>query len=89
MVVIRGVNIYPGAIDEVVREVVGTVEYRVTVDTRSALPELIVEVESDQAAAYNLEARFKEVLALRVPVTAVASESLPRFEMKARRWRKL
>jgi phenylacetate-coenzyme A ligase PaaK-like adenylate-forming protein len=34
----------------------------------------------------SLEAAFQTRLALRVPVAVVAAGTLPRFEMKARRW---
>ena len=89
MVVVRGVNVYPAAIDEIVRSLCGTAEYRVSFDTRPALPELSIEVESSAETAVQLEARFKQVLSLRIPALAVSEGSLPRFEMKAKRWRHL
>ena len=89
MVVVRGVNVYPAAIDEIVRSLCGTAEYRASFDTRPALPELSIEVESSVETAAQLEARFKQVLSLRIPSSAVPAGTLPRFEMKARRWRRL
>lgn len=87
MVVVRGVNVYPSALDALLREGPGIGEYRVTVDRSGALVELSIEVEGDDAQAEAAERRIQESLALRVPVQAVPEGSLPRFELKARRWR--
>jgi phenylacetate-CoA ligase len=49
-----------------------------------------VEVEpetgGDNALAKRLAKAFQESLALRVPVKLVEPGSLPRFELKAKRW---
>ncbi len=89
MVVIRGVNIYPSAIDQLIREFPEVAEYRVTLDQLSALPELSVEVEAPSATAGLLAQRLQSALALRIPVEAVATGVLPRFELKAKRWRRI
>lgn len=89
MVVVRGVNVYPSAIDALVREIPGVGEYRVTLDLRAALPELTVEVEAGPGDARLLAEHFRRQLALRIPVTAVPGGSLPAFEMKASRWRRI
>jgi phenylacetate-CoA ligase len=89
MVVVRGVNVYPTALDALVRTSASAGEYRVTVDRRSHLAELSIELESDAAEAEAVSRRIQESLALRVPVTVAAPGSLPRFELKARRWRTL
>jgi phenylacetate-CoA ligase len=92
MVVVRGVNIYPGAVEEIVRATGGVAEYRVRVDRSRALVELSLQVEpapgcEDGAAlALRLERAFDRALALRVPVRVVQPGTLPRFEMKAKRW---
>ena len=92
MVVVRGVNIYPSAIDQIVRECGGVVEYRVEVKKVRNLAELdvIIEPEADLEDVDGLVARlsraFQLSLALRIPVKAIPSGALPRFEMKAQRW---
>jgi phenylacetate-CoA ligase len=87
MVVVRGVNLYPAAVDAVVRTVPGIEEYRVEVSRRGALIEVEVQIESaDDHAAQNLERAMTSAFALRIPVTRLAAHSLPRFVMKARRW---
>jgi phenylacetate-CoA ligase len=92
MVVVRGVNVYPSAVDEIIRGLDGVAEYRVRVSTLEALTEMSIEIEArpecanDDALAQRLEVNFETALALRVPVKAVPRGTLPRFEMKARRW---
>ncbi len=61
-------------------------------DCRRALTELSLEVEPVARAAaadglaHQLEEAFRSALNLRVPVQVLPKGSLPRFEMKARRW---
>jgi phenylacetate-CoA ligase len=90
MVVVRGVNLYPSAIEDVLRGCDGVAEYRVEVRTGRALSELTVQVEAlsegDAGLAHRLEAALRNAFALRIPVEMVARGTLPRFEMKAQRW---
>ena len=87
MVVVRGVNLYPSAVDAVVRLVPEIVEYRVEVSRRGPLAEVGVFIESgDEHAAQKLERALSAAFSLRIPVTRVGHGRLPRFEMKARRW---
>ena len=89
MLVIRGVNIYPIAVDAVVRGIPEITEYRVSVTRHGSLAELAIEIESDnETAARRLENSLGEAFALRIPVSRVANGSLPRFELKARRWQR-
>lgn len=88
MVIIRGVNLYPGAVEEVVRTVPEISEYRVTVHRGEGLAEISVEVEAAPrlGVAGHLEAAFERAFSLRIPVREVGAGTLPRFELKARRW---
>jgi phenylacetate-CoA ligase len=97
MAVIRGVNVFPSAVEEVVRSVPGIAEYRAEVHSAGALLDLKIlaelsmetgdaEAEAVVAVAKRLEEAFRTRLALRVTVEMVAAGTLPRFEMKARRW---
>ncbi|MEQ1854812.1 MAG: hypothetical protein ABMA01_24865 [Chthoniobacteraceae bacterium] len=89
MVVIRGVNVHPSAVDAVVCSIPGIAEYRVNVTNRGPMAELAIEIESDDdTAARRLEKALGESFSLRIPVTRVAGGSLPRFELKARRWQR-
>jgi phenylacetate-CoA ligase len=92
MVFVRGVNVYPSAVDQIVRAFGEVAEYRVTVRNERAMAELSVEVEpaascGDAAGlCAKIAEAMRDALALRVPVTAVGAGALPRFEMKAKRW---
>jgi phenylacetate-CoA ligase len=87
MVVIRGMNVYPSAIEEAVRNESGSGEFRITFYTeRSGMDEVKLEVELDEgAAARRLQEVMRQQLGLRVRVVPVASGILPREEGKARR----
>lgn len=91
MVVVRGVNLYPSAIDEILRGFPEIGEYRVELRTDRAMTEIQVEVEPwPQAPAEGLARKVEEALRahfqLRVPVRLADPGSLPRFELKAKRW---
>ena len=92
MMVVRGVNLYPSAVDQVVRGVGGVAEYRVDLERSGALLEVEVTVEplpgeGDLAAfAGRLEDAFRSAFQMRIPVVAVEPGTLPRFELKAKRW---
>jgi phenylacetate-CoA ligase len=87
MLVVRGVNIFPSAVDAIVRALPEVAEYRVHVTRHGAMTELAIEIESDDdTSASRLAAKLTEAFTLRIPVTRVAGGALPRFELKARRW---
>jgi phenylacetate-CoA ligase len=92
MIVVRGVNVYPGAVEEIVRGCGGVAEYCAQVSTANSLTELKLVVEpgndcTDQPGLVRkLEKAFETALALRVPISLAQPGSLPRWEMKARRW---
>ena len=92
MVSVRGVNVYPSAIESVVRRFGDVAEYRATIATNGSLRELSVEIELAPGAgdAANTAARvasaLRESIGLTVPVQIVAADTLPRFEMKSRRF---
>ena len=92
MVVVRGVNVYPSLVEEIVRAYPEVAEYRVQLDCRNAMIELSLEVEPAanslglDSLPHRLEQSLQAALNLRVPVIILPSGSLPRFEMKAQRW---
>jgi phenylacetate-CoA ligase len=87
MVVIRGMNVYPSAIEEAVRAVNGSGEFRITFySERSGMDEIKLEVELDEGpAARQLQQIMRQQLGLRVRVVPVTPGILPREEGKARR----
>jgi len=91
MVVIRGVNIFPSAIEEIVRSVPDIQEYQVELYSRHDMAEMRVRIESasGETTRKELEKQFQRALFLRIPVILADPNSLPRYEMKATRWIKL
>lgn len=91
MVVVRGVNLFPSAVEEVLRSAQGVGEFRVETYTERALTEMRLHIEpADGCDPANLEERVQLALdtafGLRVSVNCVPAGSLPRFEAKAQRW---
>lgn len=95
MVVVRGVNIFPSAVEDVIRGCGGVAEYQVTLDTRSPMLQLNVTIEptpecsDERGLVHRLEQALQAAFTLRVPVRLTPPGTLPRFEMKARRWVRL
>ena len=92
MLVVRGVNVYPSAVENIVRGFEAVSEYRVEIQNHRTLPELSIRIEpspehaQDSALVHRLEAALTNAFSLRIPVSLALPGSLPRFEMKARRW---
>jgi phenylacetate-CoA ligase len=95
MLLVRGVNVYPPAVDDLLRALPEVAEYLVEIDTRASLIELHVRIEPTPAAvdgaelAARVQSRLRAAFNLRVPVTVCAPGTLPRPEMKSRRWVRL
>jgi len=70
-------------------------EYCVESRTVRSLTELVLQIEPEPQVqdrselVGRLEAALRDAFGLRIAVMAVAPGDLPRFEMKARRWRKV
>ena len=89
MVVVRGVNIFPSAIEGVLREFPDVSEFRIEVFAQRSMAELKVLLDprpgSEDNLAMRVSNRLNERLLLRVPCELVPPGSLPRFELKAQR----
>ena len=85
MLIVRGVNIFPTSLDEILRSFPEVVEYRITVRKRGAMDELSVEVEDRLGAPGRIAEELSVRLGLKVDVQLAPALSLPRFEGKARR----
>jgi len=86
MLVIRGINVFPHAIDEIVRGFPEVIEHRLTASTRESLDELALEIEDRLDDPDRVARELKIRLGLRVAVRTVPIGSLPRFEGKGRRF---
>jgi len=91
MVVVRGVNVYPSAIEAVVREFPEVIEFMVEQRKVDAMDEIELLVEMDGNVAKPLlkriETKLRDTFSLRIPVKLAEPQSLPRHEFKAKRWR--
>jgi len=86
MLIVRGVNVFPAAIEGIVRRFPAVDEFQIEVFRDGALDEVrvLLEVE-DAAATVAVREAFRVDLGLRLEVAAVPPRSLPRYELKARR----
>lgn len=90
MVIVRGVNVFPSAIESIVRGLDGIAEYRVEAFEERGMIELRVIVEPEQGVAAGIEDRVGDALhralGVRCAVAIAEPGSLPRFELKAKRF---
>ena len=92
MVVVRGVNLYPSAIEQVLRSFPEVAEFQAQVLEQRAMAELEMTLEPTAACpdpdglAERVASALELAFALRIPVRCARVGELPRFEMKARRW---
>jgi phenylacetate-CoA ligase len=85
MVIVRGVNVYPGAVEEILRSC-DVAEFRVEVYTERTLAEMKIEIEAEPGRKDVVAAALQNALGFRVLVSCAAPGSLPRFEGKSKRW---
>jgi phenylacetate-CoA ligase len=92
MVLVRGVNVYPSAVEQIVRGAGGVSEYQVQISSARGMSELSLQIEPSPDCAdvaglvHHLKRSFETALALRIPITTVPFGTLPRPEMKGKRW---
>ena len=56
-------------------------------EKKGEMSEISLQVEAPEKVAQALEVSLKDAFSLRIPVGRAEPNSLPRFEMKAKRWR--
>jgi phenylacetate-CoA ligase len=95
MVTIRGVNVYPSAIEAIVRDLPEIAEYQAEIGDHGALEEFSLVIEPAPHVAdvgdlvERLSRRLHEAFPLRIQIRPVAPGELPRYELKARRWKRI
>jgi phenylacetate-CoA ligase len=93
MVTVRGVNVFPSAVDSVVQRSDPVEEYETVRRTVNGMDELIVRIEFNEgtgdaeAERARLAEAFERALGLRVGIEIVDAGSLPRYQFKAQRWK--
>lgn len=93
MVKVKGVNIYPGQIDEILREVDGaSSEYQIFIDHINGKDEMTLKVEYNpdgDTVAFDIEKNivdlFKSRIGIQIKAEASHLGSLPRSEKKSKR----
>jgi phenylacetate-CoA ligase len=86
MLIVRGVNVFPSAIEAVVRRFPAIDEFQIEVWRDGALDEVRLLVELDDPAGTRaVQEAFRASLGLRLDIVAVPPRTLPRYELKARR----
>jgi phenylacetate-CoA ligase len=90
MVTVRGVNVYPSAIEAIVRQFPAITEFFTEVTRQEEMDDLRMQIEVSGAEggpiARALAQQVQQQLALRATVTVMAAGTLPRLETKARRF---
>ena len=85
MLIIRGVNVYPSALANILHRFPEVNEYRIIVTREGPMDEIALQVECPSYLKSAIADEVHIALNLRVPVETVAVGTLPRFELKARR----
>jgi len=88
MLTVRGVNVFPSAIEAIVRRFDEVGEYRVELARVREMDELRCVVEAPADVADRVGAAIHRELGIRCLIEAVSPGALPRFEMKAKRFTK-
>jgi phenylacetate-CoA ligase len=95
MVKVRGVQLTPQMIEEIVRSLPEIEEFFTTAEERDGLDSLVIKVELREdlspeltrTTPQKIKEHFKRRIGLTPEVEVVRQNSLPRFELKARRFK--
>ncbi len=94
MVTVRGTNVYPTAVENLLGEAPGVSHYfQLVLSREQANDKMTVEFEPEKSVpekdwpglAADVQERIQKALHVRLEITHVATESLPRYELKTRR----
>ena len=87
MVTVRGVNLYPSQVEDIVRRHPQVVEFVLEQRRERQMDEvtLVIECADGVVVSERLEAELRQALGARIGVRQVALGTLPRAELKAKR----
>jgi phenylacetate-CoA ligase len=89
MMIVRGVNLYPGAIDDLMRGLPEIAEYEVMIRRVEGMDDLLIRIETETGdAPLRVVSAFRAQFNIRVSVERAPAGSLPRYEFKARRYKR-
>ncbi|HWE03955.1 MAG TPA: AMP-binding protein [Tepidisphaeraceae bacterium] len=92
MFIVRGNNVFPTAVEAVLRRFDELAEFRCTIDQTAVLTQVRIEVEPNATCAApdlladRVNQALQQALHFRADVAVVAAGALPRFELKGRRF---
>ncbi|MEK6300149.1 MAG: AMP-binding protein [Acidobacteriota bacterium] len=94
MIIVRGVNLYPSAIDDLIRSLGEIAEYEVVIRRVGGLDDLMIRFETFEATPFEQTARsvveaFRRQFNIRISVEHASAGTLPRYEFKARRFKRV
>jgi len=94
MLIVRGVNLYPSAIDNLLRALPSIIEYEVEIKRIAGMDDLLLKIEINDREPFShvkqaVLAAFRSQLNIRVSVEQAVRGSLPRYEFKARRYKRV
>jgi phenylacetate-CoA ligase len=85
MLTVRGVNVFPSALEQIIRSFPEVLEYQAVVRKIDAMDQIAIEVEDRLELPERIAEEVQLRLGLKVEVHCVALGTLPRFEGKGSR----
>ena len=86
MMIVRGVNIFPSSIEQILRSFPEVIEYKMTAFKNGSLDALKIEIEDRLEQPQRVSDELRVKLGLRIDVACVPIGSLPRYELKGKRF---
>ena len=86
MMIVRGVNIFPSSIEQILRSFPEVIEYKMTAFKNGSLDALKIEIEDRLEQPRRVSDELRVKLGLRIDVACVPIGSLPRYELKGKRF---
>jgi len=90
MIIVRGVNVYPSVLEDLVRGFDEVGEFEVELQAQREMSEIVIRIETGSIGGESIAQRLSDSIHQRLNVRArvdpVAPGTLPRHEMKARRY---
>ena len=86
MLIVRGVNIFPASVEQILHSFPEVIEYRMTARKAGEMDSLAIELEDRLNEPERIAKELRLKLGLKIEVTCVEVGSLPRFEGKGKRF---
>jgi len=86
MFTVRGVNLYPSQVEDIVRRYRGVTEFVIEHRTERQMDEVLLMIETDgELQVDRLQADLRQALGVRLECQVVANGTLPKAELKSKR----